>query len=64
MRWSDISVTVRRKRLEEGVKIKWLTSIKEIVGPALTVEAMELDGEGRPRTLGAGRRGPRARAPV
>jgi NADPH-dependent glutamate synthase beta subunit-like oxidoreductase len=38
--------------LEEGVKIKWLTSIKEIVGPALTVEAMELDGEGRPRTTG------------
>jgi NADPH-dependent glutamate synthase beta subunit-like oxidoreductase len=38
--------------LEEGVKIKWLTSIKEIVGPTLTVEAMELDGEGRPRPTG------------
>ena len=29
--------------LEEGVKIKWLTSIKEIAGPSLTVEVMELD---------------------
>jgi NADPH-dependent glutamate synthase beta subunit-like oxidoreductase len=32
--------------LEEGVKIKWLTSIKEIAGPSLTVEVMEL-GPGR-----------------
>ncbi len=38
--------------LEEGVKIKWLTSIKEIVGPALTVEAMVLDPQGRPRPTG------------
>jgi NADPH-dependent glutamate synthase beta subunit-like oxidoreductase len=38
--------------LEEGVKIKWLTSIKEIVGPALTVEAMELDAQGRPQATG------------
>jgi NADPH-dependent glutamate synthase beta subunit-like oxidoreductase len=38
--------------LEEGIKIKWLTTIKEIVGPALTVEQMELDAEGRPQPTG------------
>jgi formate dehydrogenase (NADP+) beta subunit len=38
--------------LEEGIKIKWLTTIKEIVGPELTVEVMELDAEGRPRATG------------
>jgi formate dehydrogenase (NADP+) beta subunit len=38
--------------LEEGVKIKWLTSIKEIAGPSLTVEMMELDANGRPQPTG------------
>ncbi len=38
--------------LEEGVKIKWLTSIKEIAGPSLTVELMELDPNGRPQPTG------------
>jgi NADPH-dependent glutamate synthase beta subunit-like oxidoreductase len=38
--------------IEEGVKIKWLTSIKEIVGPELTVEVMELDAKGRPHPTG------------
>jgi NADPH-dependent glutamate synthase beta subunit-like oxidoreductase len=38
--------------VEEGVKIKWLTAIKEIVGPDLTVEMMELDANGRPRPTG------------
>jgi NADPH-dependent glutamate synthase beta subunit-like oxidoreductase len=38
--------------LEEGVKIKWLTSIKEITGPSLTVEIMELDASGRPQPTG------------
>jgi formate dehydrogenase beta subunit len=38
--------------LEEGVKIKWLTSIKEIAGPSLTVEIMELDADGRPQPTG------------
>jgi len=33
--------------IEEGVKIKWLTTIKEIIGPDLTVETMELDANGR-----------------
>jgi formate dehydrogenase (NADP+) beta subunit len=37
---------------EEGVKIKWLTTIKEIVGPDLTVEMMELDTDGRPQPTG------------
>lgn len=36
----------------EGVKIKWLTSIKEISGSALTVEVMVLDDQGRPRPTG------------
>ena len=38
--------------IEEGVKIKWLTSIKEIAGPELTVEMMELDAHGRPYPTG------------
>ena len=38
--------------IEEGVKIKWLTSIKEIAGPELTVEMMELDARGRPYPTG------------
>ncbi|WP_447954047.1 NAD(P)-binding protein [Sphingopyxis chilensis] len=38
--------------IEEGVKIKWLAMIKEIIGPDLTVETMELDGEGRPQPTG------------
>ena len=38
--------------IEEGVKIKWLTSIKEIAGPSLTVEVMELDSDGRPQPTG------------
>jgi NADPH-dependent glutamate synthase beta subunit-like oxidoreductase len=38
--------------IEEGVKIKWLTSIREIVGPSLTVETMELGPDGRPRPTG------------
>ncbi len=38
--------------LEEGVKIRWLTTIKQISGADLTVERMALDGEGRPRPTG------------
>jgi formate dehydrogenase (NADP+) beta subunit len=38
--------------LAEGVKIKWLTTIKEIVGPTLTVERMTLDDKGRPQPTG------------
>jgi NADPH-dependent glutamate synthase beta subunit-like oxidoreductase len=38
--------------LEEGIKIKWLTTIKEIVGPNLTVEMMALDAGGRPQPTG------------
>jgi formate dehydrogenase beta subunit len=38
--------------LEEGVKIKWLTSIKEIAGPSLIVEVMELGSDGRPQPTG------------
>jgi formate dehydrogenase (NADP+) beta subunit len=38
--------------IEEGIKIKWLTTIKEIVGPQLTVEIMELDAGGRPQPTG------------
>ncbi len=38
--------------IEEGVKIKWLTSIKEIAGPSLTVERMTLDANGRPQPTG------------
>jgi formate dehydrogenase beta subunit len=38
--------------IEEGVRIKWLTSIKQISGSDLTVEMMELDAQGRPRPTG------------
>jgi NADPH-dependent glutamate synthase beta subunit-like oxidoreductase len=38
--------------IEEGVKIKWLTSIKEIIGSSLTVERMTLDENGRPKATG------------
>lgn len=38
--------------LEEGVKIKWLTSIKEIGVSSLTVEVMEIDTDGRPQGTG------------
>ena len=38
--------------IEEGVKIRWLTSIKEIIGPSLTIERMELDAKGRPHPTG------------
>jgi NADPH-dependent glutamate synthase beta subunit-like oxidoreductase len=38
--------------VEEGVKIKWLTTIKDIGGPDLTVEMMELDANGRPQPTG------------
>ncbi len=38
--------------IEEGVRIRWLTTIKEIIGPDLTVERMELDAEGRPQPTG------------
>lgn len=38
--------------VQEGVKIKWLTTIKEIIGPDLTVESMELDANGQPHPTG------------
>ena len=38
--------------VEEGIRIRWLTTIKEAVGSELTVEMMELDAEGRPRPTG------------
>lgn len=38
--------------LEEGIKIKWLTDIKEIGETSLTVEVVELDAGGGPRGTG------------
>jgi NADPH-dependent glutamate synthase beta subunit-like oxidoreductase len=38
--------------IEEGIKIKWLTTIREFVGPDLTVERMELDKRGKPQPTG------------
>jgi formate dehydrogenase beta subunit len=37
---------------EEGVKVKWLSTIREVAGQTLTVETMELDENGRPRPTG------------
>jgi len=38
--------------LEEGIKIKWLRTIKEIDHTTMTVEVMELDEKGRPQPTG------------
>jgi NADPH-dependent glutamate synthase beta subunit-like oxidoreductase len=38
--------------MAEGVKVKWLTSIREIDGSDLTVEIIELDAQGRPQPTG------------
>ncbi len=38
--------------LEEGVKIRWLTTIKEISGSDLTIERMALDAQGKPQPTG------------
>jgi len=38
--------------LEEGVKINWLRTIKEIDGTEFKVEVMELDDNGRPQPTG------------
>jgi formate dehydrogenase beta subunit len=38
--------------IEEGIKIKWLTTIKQITGDKLTVERMEIDEDGRPQPTG------------
>ena len=38
--------------LAEGVKIRWLTTIKEIVGDTLTIERMTIDDKGRPHPTG------------
>ena len=37
---------------EEGITIRWLTSIRKIAGPRLTVETMELDANGAPQPTG------------
>ena len=38
--------------LEEGVKVKWLSTITEAAGQTLTIEKMELDADGRPQPTG------------
>ncbi len=38
--------------LAEGVKVKWLTTIRQVVGPELRVEEMRLDSDGRPHPTG------------
>ncbi len=38
--------------MAEGVKIRWLTTIKEIAAAALTVERMRIDADGRPQPTG------------
>lgn len=38
--------------IEEGVKIRWLTTIKEISGSDLKVERMEIDEHGKPQPTG------------
>jgi 2-oxoacid:acceptor oxidoreductase delta subunit (pyruvate/2-ketoisovalerate family) len=38
--------------LQEGVLIKWLSTIKQAAGPSITVEKMVLDAEGFPQPTG------------
>ena len=38
--------------MEEGIHVKWLSTIKEVVGPEVRVEVMELDQAGRPQPTG------------
>lgn len=38
--------------LEEGVMVKWLSTIKQAAGDALTIEKMVLDDQGRPQPTG------------
>jgi len=38
--------------IDEGVKVKWLSSIRDITGTELKVERMELDSQGRPQPTG------------
>ena len=38
--------------MAEGVKIRWLTTIKEITAGALTVERVRIDADGRPQPTG------------
>ena len=38
--------------LDEGIKIKWLSTIKDIGGGDITVEEMRLDADGRPQPTG------------
>lgn len=37
---------------EEGIRFQWLTTIRDIADGELTVERMQLDGEGRPQPTG------------
>jgi len=39
--------------LQEGVMVKWLSTIKQAEGGVLTVEKMELDAQGNPQPTGA-----------
>ncbi len=41
-----------RDAVEEGVRLKWLSTITGAAGDTLTVERMELDSEGLPRPTG------------
>ncbi len=38
--------------IAEGIKIRWLTTIKDIAGASLTVERMDIDANGRPVPTG------------
>ncbi len=38
--------------IEEGLKIKWLSTIKEIIGSDLVIETMELDAKGQAQPTG------------
>jgi NADPH-dependent glutamate synthase beta subunit-like oxidoreductase len=38
--------------LEEGIKVKWLSTIRQIDAPQVSIEQMQLDANGRPQPTG------------
>jgi formate dehydrogenase (NADP+) beta subunit len=41
-----------KEALSEGIKIKWLTSIRDISGDDILIERMEMDQQGKPQPTG------------
>ncbi|WP_027349444.1 NAD(P)-binding protein [Halotalea alkalilenta] len=51
-KWLEAHPSEAEDALEEGVRIKWLSSIKQISGDTLTVERMTVDDQGQAHSTG------------